>query len=114
MNILTAYYHISYDILKEHLPFKPELKLTNAKGYYGKIIMENGNAEIILSKWNLEVSEYLIEEEDIDEIIETICHEFAHMFFICHDEDHAELTNAFKTVVSSQLKIRRLEYTLSK
>ena len=112
MNILKAYYEVAYELLKEHLPVKPELILSNAKGYDGKIVLGNGKVIIKLSKWNLEVSDWLIDEEDINEIVDTICHEFAHMFFWNHDDDHKGLTNAFKSYVLSELKIRFLEKKL--
>jgi hypothetical protein len=79
--MLTAYYYTCVDILKDHLPTIPELKLTNAKGYDGKIKYENGEYTVYLSKFNLFVSDFHINQEDINEIVDTICHEFAHMFF---------------------------------
>lgn len=115
MNILTAYYHVSYDILKEYLPYKPELKLTNAKSYYGRIYYNRGeNGTIHLSKFNLYVRPEWIEEEDIEEIIDTICHEFAHIHFRRgHSEDHQKLTLIFKEMVIENLKLRKINRLLT-
>ncbi len=114
MNILTTYYYISAQYLKEYLPCIPELKITNAKTYYGKIYVSNGEYKAIaLSKWNLDCGPIeWWDDEDFDELIDTICHEFAHMFFWKHGEDHSKLTESFKTVVKSNLKIHSLENQL--
>lgn len=114
MNMLTAYYIISTDILKEHLPTIPELKLTNAKGYYGKIHRENGKVKYIaLSKYNLDCGRIdWWEDEDIDDLINTICHELAHMLFWDHSTEHTETTKAMFDMVKSELEIRRLNKQL--
>lgn len=116
MNILTVYYYKSANILKEYLPCIPELKLTNAKGYYGKIHCKSNNEFTIkLSKFNLDCGPIeWWDKEDVEELIDTISHEFAHMSFWDHGENHSELTNAYKTMILSQLQIERYENILSK
>lgn len=114
MNILTTYYYVSAGYLKEYLPCIPKLKLSNAKGYYGQI-EHNGNNEftIRLSKWNLDCGPiHWWDEEDINELIDTICHEFAHLLFWEHGENHTKATKEFTKVVKSSLKIRELENRL--
>lgn len=110
MNILTAYYYISAHYLKEYLPCIPELKLTDAKTYYGKIyIRDNEYKTIALSKWNLDCGPAKWwDNEDFEELIDTICHEFAHMYYWEHGENHAKIKEAFKVIVKSELNYRHL------
>ncbi len=113
MNVLKTYYYISAQYLKECLPYIPELKITNAKTYYGKIYVSNGKYIIALSKWNLDCGRIeWWDNEDFDLLIETICHEFAHMFFWNHGEDHSRLTEDFKTLVKLSLEKHYLENQL--
>lgn len=96
MNILTAYYNKSYEYLEKYLPYKPELKLTNAKKYDGKISIRSGKVvSISLSKFNLYVNPAWMDNEDLEEIIDTICHEFAHFYFWKHSKENEELTKKF-------------------
>lgn len=115
MNMLTVYYYKSAHILKEYLPCIPELKLTNAKTYCGRIYKSGGRFRAIaLSKWNLDCGPISWwDKEDIEELIDTIAHEFAHMTFWEHGERHSELTNAYKEVILSQLEIERCENILN-
>lgn len=112
MNYMEAYYYKSAEILKEHLPCIPKLQLTYGKSYYGRIQVSTDNIIIRLSRHNLFVSEWLRDQEDIDELLDTICHEFAHLLFWNHDEDHKETTQLFLTLVKSNLEIERLKYLL--
>lgn len=114
MNILTAYYYASAECLREYLPCIPVLKLTNAKTYYGKIYEENGEFKAIaLSKWNLDCGPInWWDKEDIDELIDTICHEFAHMLCWGHGDEHTKITKEFVNIVKARLKIRELENRL--
>ncbi|MCT4584093.1 MAG: hypothetical protein N4A54_04125 [Peptostreptococcaceae bacterium] len=110
MHIITAYYYACADYLKEYLPCIPKLKLTNAKTYYGRIYIKNGEFEsIALSKWNLDCgrSEWW-DKEDIDILIETICHEFAHMSIWEHGKDHDELTRLFIILAKSRIELQAL------
>lgn len=110
MNILTAYYYASYSYLKDYIEELPELKLTNAKTYYGRIYKKSGEiTAIALSKHNLEVSPALIEQDDIELIVETICHEFAHISHWEHSEEHEELTQAYKNLVLLNIRLDSLE-----
>lgn len=112
-NLLDDYYYTIANILKDYVPTIPELKITNAKTYMGKINFIDGEFKTIsLSKWNLYVSDWLIDQEDIAEIIDTICHEFAHMYYWEHSKDHEEATETMKRVVNSELKLRELQMML--
>ena len=116
MSILTAYYYIAADILKEYLPSIPEFKLSNAKGYYGQIEYK-GNDEFLirLSKWNLDCGPiHWWDEEDIHELVETICHEFAHIIYWEHGKEHTELTEVFTRFVENKLRIRELDEKLNR
>lgn len=95
-NILTDYYYKCAVLLKEYLVTIPELKLTNAKSYFGQIEY-NGETftTIRLSKWNLVGPEWILDDVDIIAIIETICHEFAHMNDWEHSEAHQEITTVY-------------------
>lgn len=100
-------YYKCGEILKkgEYIDVIPDLKLTNAKSYYGKIrrdffINEYGEKEVVyefiaLSRFNLYVDPSFYEEEDYYELIETICHEFAHMHSFRHDKRHFNITKMF-------------------
>lgn len=97
MNIIKKYYIYISEILKEDLPFIPKLEITYAKGYYGRYV---GSKKIIrVSTWNHIDSEWLMDEEDRLEIIDTICHELAHIFCNGHENDHYELNEKMKKQV---------------
>lgn len=112
MNYMKAYYYKSAEILKEYLPCIPKLQLTYAKGYYGEIQIDNSNCIIRLSRHNLYVSDWLRDNDDIDELIDTICHEFAHLLFWNHNEEHAKTTKAFVNLVKCHLEIEQLDNLL--
>jgi hypothetical protein len=104
MNIMKKYYHDACCILKDFLPFIPELQLTNAKTYCGRIELRNGKQIIRLSKWNHVDALWLMDDEDHIEIIDTICHELAHTIEMKHCKWHDEVTQAFKKVVVNRLE----------
>lgn len=110
---LKVYYYKCADILKDYLPYIPQIQLTNAKGYMGQIVKKSDTIVIRLSKWNLDCGRFW-EQEDIIELIDTICHEFAHMFFWEHGEDHTKMTKAMKQCCLSQLKIEYLNEKVGK
>jgi len=113
-SVLTDYYYICADILKDYLPCIPKLKLTNAKGYYGQIQYDGNNEFTIrLSKWNLDCGKRKYwDDEDIDELIDTICHEFAHILYWKHGTKHTDTTNQMRNFVNSTLKILECEAKL--
>jgi predicted SprT family Zn-dependent metalloprotease len=49
------------------------------------------------------------DEEDIHELIDTICHELAHTLYWEHGEEHTEITELFTRIVENTLKIRELD-----
>lgn len=85
------------------------MKLSNAKSYFGKIEVSEDDMVIRLSKWNLDAGKWA-EQEDIDEIIDTICHEFAHIYCWEHDAAHKAMTNAFVDIVNYGLIKMRKRY----
>jgi hypothetical protein len=110
-NVLKFYYDYCYEVLKNCLgiKYKPELKLTYAKGYDGQIkrVKYKHNNEYVyvsisLSRFNLYVSDWLIEECDIMDIIDTICHELAHIRVWEHGDAHNELTDRYKAYVHAE------------
>jgi hypothetical protein len=112
--IIRAYYAAAAYILRKHMPYIPKLKLTNAKKYYGQIWHTETGYRVDLSSWNLAVNSNLIDRDDIGEIIDTICHEFAHMTHWEHGKDHDELTAAYQRYVQAELEVRLLERQLAK
>jgi len=112
MNILKLCYNLSTKYLTEYLPNIPELKITNAITYNGrayKNIKTNIVHTVALSKHNLYISPSFIEEEDVNNIIETICHELAHVLYFDHSEKHKELTESFYKIVNLCLKIDNID-----
>lgn len=109
MNIMTKYYRMACYLLKDFLPCVPELKLTNAKSYMGQCDKRGAYPVIRISRWNHVDSEWLADKEDLVEIIDTICHELAHLISMRHDELHKRATKAFKTIVLTKLEIMELE-----
>ncbi|MCT4606653.1 MAG: hypothetical protein N4A64_11220 [Marinisporobacter sp.] len=111
MNILRAYYIVAGEILEKHgfISYVPQLKLTNAKSYYGKIHREIDGyfSSISLSKHNLDAGAW-IDEEDIHDILDTISHEFAHMDFWEHDEKHSKLTRLYYDLIKCEIKLMPL------
>lgn len=111
MHIITKYYNYSANILKEFLPSIPKLKLSDAKSYFGKITKQGDEyTYIALSKYNLDCGNWnWWDDEDIIELIDTISHEFAHMFYWDHDDKHKELTDKFnKIIINSLSNIKEL------
>lgn len=110
MHLITKYYNYSAKVLDEYLPMIPEVKLTEAKSYYGKITRRNGKfTRISLSKWCLDAgSPHMWDKDDYEDLIDTICHEFAHMFYWEHGDNHTNLTEKFKALVFSNLKLTNL------
>lgn len=101
MNIMYKYAIYSIEILKDYLPIRPKVQLTQAKTYYGNCYTESLNdkidkAVIRLSRWNHIDQLWLMDHEDHIEIIDTICHELAHLLCFEHCKEHTELTAAFK------------------
>jgi hypothetical protein len=109
-SLITMYYHISFDYLKDFLPNKPKLELTPVKKYCGQICFdEKGNAfKIKISTWNHINGGWLMDREELEEIIDTICHEFAHMIERKHGENHEYITRTFKNIVLTKLEIEDL------
>jgi predicted SprT family Zn-dependent metalloprotease len=44
------------------------------------------------------------DKEDIIEILDTICHELAHILFFNHSDEHKNTTENFKTIVIHELE----------
>ena len=88
------------DWLNTWLSHKPELTVTNAKTYIGKIwaIEHEGKplidtehpCRIFLSQYNARALGEL-------ELVDTICHELAHIEHWEHTEEHKELTKTYRT-----------------
>ncbi|MGE5438136.1 MAG: SprT-like domain-containing protein [Syntrophothermus sp.] len=110
MNLLKVYYDYSCEILKEHLPCIPEMRYSTAKKYYGKISRRNNNKYIIyLSKFNhLYKNDWLFDKEEQEEIINTVCHELAHLIFWEHGKNHTKVTKLFSKIVNGNLRLMYL------
>lgn len=90
----------------DFIPYIPCLKLNYAKTYFGKInkakymrvdtkeIYEKFNY-IALSRFNLDMCDGWWSNEDYDELLDTICHEFAHMLAWEHGKRHTNITEIF-------------------
>ena len=107
-----------------YIPYVPELRLNYAKSYFGKIhksiiIYENGEKDevfnyIALSRFNLYLYEGWWRDEDYEELVDTICHEFAHMLAWDHGDRHASLTKKFiKEIKKIMPDLNRAENILS-
>ena len=105
--LMKDVYEMCGKILKEEgeIDFLPELKLTYAKGYYGKITVGQHipskkiiSIVIKLSRYNLDCGK-LWKKEDINRLILTICHELAHMIYFDHGKDHSRLTRKYVDIV---------------
>ena len=119
MNILRKYYKICAEILKEELPLVPPMKLTNAKSYRGQITKtiktfddktESYEITIQLSKFNLYASDFCIRDEDIEQIIKTICHEFAHLTQWNHSWEHDYLIQKYMRRVVNKIGLESSIY----
>ena len=109
MNLLKSYYLYCADILKEHLPYIPEVILTNAKTYYGQAYRNREDGivfRISISKFNHIDSEWLLDKEDRDDIIDTICHELAHILVWEHNDLHKQFTENFVKLVNIDSQLR--------
>ena len=105
-NMLRVYYDLSSKCLEEYLPCIPRLKYSNAQSYLGKIsrLREGIYKTITLSEFNLITDERLMDEEDTQEILDTIAHEFAHMTYWKHGEEHTALTQSYLNIINESLK----------
>ena len=107
---LQDYYNYCYDCLKIYLPKKPLLRVTNARSYMGQLETRNYPAInlkaycIKLSKFRLYVNESLRDASDDEDVINTICHELAHMVYNDHGQQHKDLTLKFEDIVLENLK----------
>lgn len=110
-SVLTDYYYICANILRDYLSIIPKLQLTDAKTYYGRICVTTNSVTIRLSRWNLDCGCFW-EEDDYNELIDTICHEFAHLYFWEHGKEHDETTVAMVQKVKAELKIRECKARL--
>lgn len=104
MNIIRKYANISIKILGQYLPIIPIIKLTNAKKYCGRchtitIDEKIVQATIKISKFNHINHLWLMDVADHIEIIDTICHELAHLHIMEHGKGHAQITEIFKEEV---------------
>jgi hypothetical protein len=109
MNIITKYYNYACYLLKDILPYIPVLKLTNAKRYCGQLDTRGNYPIIRISKWNHVDALWLMDIQDRDEIIDTICHELAHTIVSGHNERHERATKLFMTIVLNNLKLLELD-----
>lgn len=104
-NIIRFFYWKIAAILKNHLKQIPALSISNSRDYYGKICLENNKfTKIYISKNGLDCYDFSKwKKEDVDELIDTICHELAHEFSWEHDELHDRYLKKFKQIVYQNL-----------
>lgn len=113
MKITTKYYRMAcWWLLKDFIPYTPDLKLTNAKSYMGRINIKN--QVIRISKFHHIDALWSMDNEDRYEIINTICHELAHTIIFQRDNLHRRLTKAFMTMILCNTEIAKLEQKLKR
>jgi len=112
MNIMKKYCYYAIEILKDCLPIRPEVQITEAKKYAGRCIVKRIKYQNRIVKATIRLSSYchmdvpcLMSYEDHIEIIDTIAHELAHIFIISHCKEHTELTNDFKNLIIEYFEI---------
>lgn len=114
MHILREYYNLCAEILKEDLTLVPPMFISNAKTYNGQIEMIGNRIDCIkLSKYNLG-SGFALEDEDVEQIVETICHEFAHITIWNHSIEHSNLTRKYIKKVVNKIELKSSIYYWAK
>jgi len=102
--ITMLYNYISKKLFdNKHIETIPTLEITNAKTYMGKIDRNRTSQKYLKVK----ISRLHCDEENHIEIINTICHEFAHMEYWEHGEEHTKLINNYMLIISESLNIRK-------
>lgn len=110
MHILREYYNLCAEILKEDLVLVPPMFISNAKTYNGQIEKTGDTIDCIkLSKYNLG-SGFAFEDEDVEQMVETICHEFAHMIEWNHSPKHSNLTRKYIKKVVNKIELKSSIY----
>jgi len=102
---LRGYYNLLADILK--LPYVPELIITEVEAYIGKSYRTNRVIkQIELSAYHLWSGNYATRarKEVTEELIETICHEFAHIKYFEHGKAHTDLTQNYIVIINKKFK----------
>jgi len=106
MNIMKKYCYYAIEILKDWLPIRPEVQITEAKTYAGRCIVERIKYQNRIVKATIRLSSYchmdvlqLMSYEDHINIIDTICHELAHLRIMKHCKQHTEMTELFKELI---------------
>lgn len=109
-NIIRVIYNQVSEILKDSVKAVPKLEITNAKTYFGSISFDGMKFnKICISKYELDC--YNInswKQSDFDEMIDTICHEFAHEYTWTHGKKHARLTEEFKAMVNQTVTLESI------
>jgi hypothetical protein len=98
---LIDYYYRAAEILRDRLPYAPPaLFLTQGTTYYGAAYSDRRTGRIRA----ISLSEKRCWPIDHDELINTICHEIAHMFCFDHTRQHQVITDHFTTIVNENWK----------
>lgn len=90
---IIDYYNQVSNILKDYLPRVPGVQLTEGKTYYGSYWSNKEKAVLSLSVIHC----YPINH---NELIDTICHELAHVIYPKHNRLHTAATKHFVSIVN--------------
>jgi signal recognition particle GTPase len=97
MHILTKIYNDCYNVLKLSEPM-PKPEITGARAYFGKCFRSKDDGKNNYLK--IKLSKNLLDLLDLETIyikaIDTICHEFAHMYIWEHNKNHELLTKFYR------------------
>lgn len=109
MNLQQTFELVSQELKAQQVVKEiPTLRLTNAKGYYGNISKFRSSINqaeyfrfISLSKVSFQERMFNNLRELKEKLIETICHEFAHMTFWNHSKEHKALTAHYVQLIKN-------------
>jgi predicted SprT family Zn-dependent metalloprotease len=114
MNLMKKYAIYAIAILQDCMPNKiiPKVEITQAKSYAGRCVVKRISYKNMMVKATIRLSSFnhmdvpsLMSYEDHIEIIDTICHELAHVVVMPHCKEHSELTEDFKSLIISYFEV---------